>query len=143
MNTDLMFSSKSNEWTTPQDFFDRLDAKFHFTLDAAATPENAKCAKYFTKEDDGLKQSFAGERVWLNPPYGKETKHWIRKAATEPSEITVMLIAARTDTEAWHKYILGKAEVYFVKGRLCFSPNGDRTRRAAFPSAVVIFRNAK
>ena len=53
MNTDVMFSSKNEMWTTPQDFFDKLDAEFHFTLDAAATKENAKCPDYFTEEQMG------------------------------------------------------------------------------------------
>ena len=49
-----LFSSKTDEWATPQDFFDELDGKFHFTLDVCATPSNAKCKLYFTKEQDGL-----------------------------------------------------------------------------------------
>jgi phage N-6-adenine-methyltransferase len=136
---DVHFSSKSNEWATPQEFFDRMDAEFRFTLDAAATPENAKCDRYFTIEDDALAKSWAGERVWLNPPHGRSLHKWIAKAATEPTEITVMLIPARTDTRAWHRHIFGKAEVRFIEGRLKF--NGHH-KDAPFPSAVVIFRRA-
>lgn len=60
MNKELMFSSNTPEWETPQDLFDRLDALYHFDLDAAATPENAKCARFFTKEDNGLMQMWGG-----------------------------------------------------------------------------------
>lgn len=55
-----LLSSQTDEWATPQDLFDTLDATFHFTLDPCATPENAKCAKFYTKEQDGLKQDWGG-----------------------------------------------------------------------------------
>lgn len=55
-----MFSSKTDLWETPQEFFDNLDALFHFTLDACALPENAKCDRYFTPEQDGLSQPWGG-----------------------------------------------------------------------------------
>ena len=78
---DAMFSSKTCEWETPQDFFDKLNKEFHFTLDPCATPDNAKCEKYFTKEQDGLKQDWTGETVYCNPPYGREMPLWIEKCA--------------------------------------------------------------
>jgi phage N-6-adenine-methyltransferase len=77
--TEGMFSSQTDEWATPQDFFDKWNKEFDFTLDPCATPENAKCARYFTKEQDGLAQSWTG-RVWMNPPYGREISKWVRKA---------------------------------------------------------------
>lgn len=80
MNNDLMFSSKSEMWETPQDFFDDLDELFHFTVDACATPENAKCERYFTKEMDGLKQEWNGV-VWCNPPYGRGVGAWVKRKA--------------------------------------------------------------
>ena len=76
---DVHYSSKTNEWSTPQDFFDELDKEFNFTLDPCSTSENAKCAKYFTVEDDGLKQDWSNDVVFMNPPYGREIKHWIKK----------------------------------------------------------------
>lgn len=66
-----MFSSKSNEWSTPQAFYDELNKEFNFTMDPAATKENAKCDKYFTEEEDGLLQNWEGEVVFCNPPYGR------------------------------------------------------------------------
>lgn len=135
---DVHYSSATVEWETPQDFFDKLNEEFHFTLDAAASDENHKCDRYFTIRDNGLAKSFEGERVWINPPYGRHITRWIEKAATEPSELTVMLIPARTDTKAWHSYIFGNAEIRFVKGRLKF---GGHKNSAPFPCAVVIFRN--
>lgn len=68
MNKDLMFSSESDEWSTPIEFYNELDKEFHFTLDPCATHENHKCSKYFTIEDDGLKQDWSGYRVFMNPP---------------------------------------------------------------------------
>lgn len=74
-----LYSSATDEWATPADFFRALDAEFHFTLDACATPENAKCPKYYTREQDGLAQDWSGETVWCNPPYGRQIGAWCRK----------------------------------------------------------------
>lgn len=135
MNAEVMFSSKSNLWETPQDFFDQLDAEFHFETDVCATPENAKCERYFTPEIDGLKQEWTGV-CWCNPPYGREIGKWVKKAS-ESDATVVMLIPARTDTAWFHDYICEKAEVRFVRGRLKF---GDGSNYAPFPNLVVIFR---
>ena len=83
MINDAMFSSNTNEWATPQAFFDELNKEFDFTLDPCATPQNAKCARYFTKEIDGLAQSWRGEVVFCNPPYGRDISKWIAKAFAE------------------------------------------------------------
>lgn len=90
MNNDLMFSSKSEMWETPQAFFDDLNNLFQFTLDACATPENAKCERYFTPEMDGLKQDWDGV-VWCNPPYGRGVGAWVEKAhrTAEESDATL------------------------------------------------------
>lgn len=135
------FSSQSNEWSTPQELFADLDSEFGFTLDAAATPENAKCQKYFTETDNGLAQSWIGERVFCNPPYGRAIGQWIKKAAISKAEIVVMLIPARTDTKAWHRWIFGNAEVRFIEGRVRFVRSDKKLDNAPFPSAVVIFRH--
>lgn len=140
MNTAIMFSSETDQWATPQDFFDELNAEFNFTLDPCATKENAKCAKYFTVEDDGLKQDWQGETVFCNPPYGREIGKWVKKCYEEskkPGTTVVMLIPARTDTSYFHDFIYGKArEIRFIRGRLKF---GDAKNSAPFPSMVVVF----
>lgn len=139
MNNDLMFSSKNDDWETPQDFFDALNDEFHFTLDPAADDNNHKCKKYYTKEQDGLMQDWQGETVFCNPPYGnKATGEWTKKCYEEslkPETTVVMLIPARTDRISFHEYIYGKAEIRFVKGRLKF---GGRKDPAPFPSMVVV-----
>lgn len=139
MNTELMFSSKTDLWATPQDFFNKLNNEFWFTLDPCSTEDNHKCDKYYTKEQDGLKQSRDNEIVYCNPPYGRELKKRVKKWSEIKKGITVMLLPARTDTSRFHDYIYNKAEIRFVKGRLKFwwSKNS-----APFPSMVVIFRNA-
>ena len=140
MNKDVMFSSKTEEWATPQAFFEILNAVFHFTLDPCATPNNAKCAKFYTKEQNGLLQNWGGERVFCNPPYGKVIADWVRKCSEEakkPNTIVVALLPARTDTRYFHEYIYRKAkDIQFVKGRLKF---GDCKSAAPFPSMVVVF----
>ncbi|MDD3921162.1 MAG: DNA N-6-adenine-methyltransferase, partial [Eubacteriales bacterium] len=104
-----------------------------------ATPENAKCAKFYTAGDDGLKQDWTGETVFCNPPYGRELPKWIEKCAISAGgggTTVVMLIPARTDTKAFHQFIYKKAEIRFVAGRLKF---GGSKNSAPFPSMVVIF----
>ena len=65
INNELMFSSKSNEWATPQDLFDKLNAVYHFNLDPASTNENAKCEKHFTENENGLAKSWGGAYGFL------------------------------------------------------------------------------
>lgn len=74
MNTEVMFSSKTDQWATPNDFFDKLNGEFHFTLDPCADEINHKCEKYYTKEDDGLKQSWNNERVFLQSTLRKRNR---------------------------------------------------------------------
>ena len=136
--TSGMFSSTTDLWATPQDFFDKLNEEFHFSLDPCATPDNAKCAKYYTIEDDGLKQDWSGHRVFCNPPYGRKIGAWVKKChdVAMSETLVVMLIPARTDTSYFHDYIYHKAELRFIRGRLKF---GNADQGAPFPSMVVIF----
>lgn len=135
-----LFSSNSNEWATPQAFFDELNAEFHFNLDPCSTHENAKCEEHFTLEDNGLDKDWGGYRVFCNPPYGRELSRWVKKCYDEsrkPDTLVVMLIPARTDTSYFHDYIYHKArEIRFIRGRLHFN---ESKQGAPFPSMVVIF----
>ena len=133
----IHFSSKSNEWSTPQDYFNILNKEFEFTLDPCATEENAKCKKYYTKKENGLIQDWSNEIVFMNPPYGREIRRWIKKAYEEglKGATVVCLVPSRTDTTYWHEYCM-KGEVRFIKGRLKFSGKDA----APFPSALVVFR---
>lgn len=138
MNTDLMFSSKTYMWETPQEFFDKLDDEFHFTLDACATSENAKCKRFYDEVQDGLTQSWNGV-VWCNPPYGRKiTGKWVKKGYESAlgGATVVMLLPARTDTAWFHDYVYGKAEIRFIRGRIKF---GGSKNAAPFPSMVAIF----
>jgi phage N-6-adenine-methyltransferase len=141
VNTEVMFSSKKDDWETPQWLFDELNKEFDFDLDVCATRENKKCRNFYAKELNGLKQSWQGV-CWMNPPYGREIGKWIKKAYEESlkGSTVVCLLPARTDTKWFHDYILGKAEVRFLKGRLKF---GGSKNSAPFPSMVVVFRGVK
>ena len=138
MITHGLFSSVTDMWETPQNFFDELDKEFHFSCDVCAIEENAKCAKFYTPEQDGLKQTWGGV-CWMNPPYGREIGKWVKKAS-ESNATVVCLLPARTDTRWFHDYIYGKAEIRFVRGRLKF---GNSKNTAPFPSMVVVFRGTK
>ena len=134
-----LFSTGKNDWATPQELFDELDAEFHFTLDPCATPETAKCAKFYTEKDNGLVQDWTGETVFCNPPYSDQQQtEGVRKCYEHGLRggVAVMLIPARTDTKRFHEYIYGKAEVRFIKGRLKF---GGCENSAPFPSMIVVF----
>ena len=116
-----LFSSRSEEWGTPQSLFDKLNVEFRFTLDPCANHRNAKCVRYFTKGYDGLGQSLTGERVFMNPPYGKEISFWMKKIATSNVKVGVALVHSRTDTKWWHSYVEPYAdEIRFIKGRIPF-----------------------
>ena len=140
-NTKLvMFSSKTGDWETPQEFFDKLNWRFGpFDLDPCASAQSTKCAKFFTEQEDGIAQEWTHHTAFVNPPYGRGIEKWIKKSYEESAKKdtkVVMLIPARTDTKYWHNYVMKAAEVYFVKGRLKF---GDSNNSAPFPSAVVVF----
>jgi phage N-6-adenine-methyltransferase len=150
-----MFSNVNNAWCTPQDFFDKLNSEFNFSLDPCATEKSAKCAKFFTAIEDGLTKDWGGYSVFVNPPYGRQIGKWVKKCYEEgqkPNTTVVMLIPSRTDTRYFHDYIYGKAEIRFIKGRLTFwDLDGEKYMAkdfksmtpAPFPSMVVIFKGGK
>lgn len=154
MNTEVMFSSVSNEWETPQDFYEKLNDEFGFTLDPCCQEYNHKCEKYYTSADDGFNKSWEGETVFCNPPYGREIGKWVKKCyeeAKNDNTTVVMLIPSRTDTKWFHDYIYNQenVEIRFIKGRLKFinrllpswnSEGNFKLQSAPFPSMVVVFR---
>ena len=135
-----LFSFKKHDWQTPPEVFEPLDAEFGFTVDAAASAENAMLARYWDVASDGATQPWAGERVWCNPPYGREQRWWIEKAHRSEAEVAVLLLPARPDTAAWHDWILPSAEVRFLRGRIRFV---GAKYSAPFPSAIVIWRGGR
>lgn len=142
MNTEVMFSNKSDEWSTPQTIFDELNKEFNFDLDPCSTNINHKTPLYYTANDNGLIKDWSNHKVFVNPPYSN-IKEWVKKSFYEghkDNTLVVLLIPARTDTRYFHDYILHRAEIRFIKGRLKF---GDSDNSAPFPSMVVIFRGAK
>ena len=138
---ELMRRRDSNEWETPQKLFDKLNEEFHFTLDAAASKQNAKCKAYYDAEADGMKQPWTGT-VWCNPPYGRGIADWVKKAYEESKRgvTSVLLTFARTDTKWFHEYVLGKAEIRFIRGRVKF---GGAKNNAPFPSILIIYRGVQ
>lgn len=137
MQLKVHYSSETVEWATPQALFDDLDAEFGFELDVCATAENAKCANYYTKEQDGLIQEWTGT-CFMNPPYGRQISNWVRKAyeSAQQGATVVCLVPARTDTKWWHRYCV-QGEIRFLAGRVRF---GDGKNSAPFPSAIIVFR---
>lgn len=156
MNPSL-FSSTDQTWETPQNFFEALDRRFCFDLDVCATPLTAKTPRYCVPPEavrawgaysfyrvfpralvDGLAQSWAGHRCWMNPPYGREISAWVEKARMEAAKgaLVVGLLPARTDARWWQEHVQGQADVRFLAGRLKF---GNAKSSAPFPSAISVW----
>ena len=136
------FDSAKQDWETPQDLFDGLNAEFCFTLDAAASAENTKCGLFYDQESDAMVQDWAPHMVWLNPPYGDKTRPlsaWVKKARDEAKKgaTTVLLIPARTNTAWFHDVCLAVGEVRFIRGRPKFS---NATQGLPQPLCLVVFR---
>ncbi len=132
-----------NTWGTPPALFNALDEFFHFTIDVAASKDNALCDRFYTKEEDGLAQSWGGESVWCNPPYGKGLlEPWLEKAFVETSfigrlkgeyaNVAVLLLPARTSMGWYHEYCL-PAEIFPIKGRVSFVKPVDRVKKDSSP----------
>jgi len=143
-----MFSSVTDEWATPQQFYNHLSESHNFTLDPCALAASAKCSNWFGPDHpdvtkrDGLVLDWAdhadGGVVFMNPPYGRTIGVWVAKAAATAAAGTtvVCLLPARTDTRWFHDYCMGH-EVEFLRGRLKF---GEAKNAAPFPSMVVVMR---
>ena len=133
----IHYSSNKHDWKTPPRVFDPLNREFGFTVDAAATAENTLLPRYWTSDIDALAQNWSGERIWCNPPYGREQILFLEKAAGRAADVAVFLIPARTDTAVWHDIIFPLADIRFIRGRIRFV---GAPASAPFPSAIVIFR---
>lgn len=142
----IHFSSKSNEWQTPKELFNKLNAEFNFDFDAAANEKNHLCDKYFSLENSALDKNWPdyGKVFWCNCPYGREISKFVKKSYEESLKgvVVVMLIPARVDTKWFHNYC-AKGEVRFIKGRVKFTngETGENLAPAPFPSAIVIFKS--
>ncbi len=133
-----LLTSETVEWSTPTEIVSQLEWEFGaFTLDPCATINNAKAPKFFTQDDNGLVQSWSGERVFMNPPYGRTISDWTSKAYEESKRgsLVVCLVPSRTDTDWWHRFAM-KGEIRFIRGRIQFGSLGVN---APFPSALIIF----
>jgi len=133
------FSSLSIERETPQWLFDKLNKEFSFTLDPCATQKNAKCEKFHTSEEDGLKQDWSQDIVYVNPPYGREVPRWIEKGIQESKKgaTVVFLIPSRTNTHWFHELVIEQAhELRFIRGRPKF---GDMKYGLPFPLVIVVY----
>lgn len=150
MNSALMFSKASDEWSTPQDFYDALHEEFDFDVDAAAQAGSAKSDNWYGPGSALMSDALVGPwpcaTYWCNPPYSR-CREFVAKAAAERlrGSLTVMLVPARTDTRWFHEHLWDAQahrtrpgiELRFVKGRLKF---GGAANGAPFPSMVVVFR---
>jgi phage N-6-adenine-methyltransferase len=118
--------------TTHPSLFDPLHARFGFTLDVAAATHNARVPRFFSIEEDGLAQSWAGEVVWCNPPYSN-IRPWIEKAWLESNRargIVMLLPANRTEQGWWQELIEPfrdrdwRLRTEFIRGRQRFIQAG-------------------
>jgi site-specific DNA-methyltransferase (adenine-specific) len=146
--TSGMRTSNDDTWTTPRDYYDRINVEFNFTLDAAALADSTLVPDNWYGPDhpdqsrrDAFTRDWAKDSagpIWLNPPYGRVIKSWVCKAnaVAAGGGTVVCLVPARTDTSWWHDYCIHH-EVRFIRGRLKF---GGQKNSAPFPSALVIMK---
>ncbi len=134
--------SHGRDWATPPEIFEPLDAEFRFTLDPCATPASAKCARYFTEQEDGLSQSWQGQIVFMNPPYGAELPRWTAKARSEAQNGTTVvgLLPAATDTLWWHRDVIDHAEVRYIRGRVRFITSTGGFNSPFQPVLLVVWK---
>ena len=132
----------SDEWSTPQHLFDFFDSFFHFDIDAAASKRNAKCKWFWTRRDDGLRQSWpTGKSVWMNPPYSQASK-WARKAheAAQNGTVVVGLLVNRSANKWYADYVVPNATVIQLSGRVGFTNSDvEMNGNAPFHSIIVIW----
>lgn len=147
MTIKACLSTGKDDWETPDDLFQRYNARYHFVLDAAATAENTKCENYFSPTGDALSADWqpwlALGNIWLNPPYSAGNQARFVKRACEEALIgemwdhaIVCLLPARTDTRLFHETIWAMGDVEFLKGRVKFK---GAAQGAPFPSMIVTF----
>ena len=145
------YNGNGRTWATPPEAFDPLHAEHRFTLDVCAAPDSAKVPRFFAEAGaagalafDGLAQSWAGEWVWMNPPYGREIYAWTRKARLEVAAgcpLVVGLLPASTDLAWWHEDVIGHAEILrWYRGRIRFLTGGPYRASGFFPSVAVAWR---
>jgi phage N-6-adenine-methyltransferase len=134
------YNGKGRDWATPPEVFGPLNDEFQFTLDPCATAENAKCAKFYTEADDGLSKIWSGERVFMNPPYGREIYAWTKKAKAEAASgaLVVGLLPASCDLAWWHDDVIGN-EIRFIRGRVRFLTDGPYRASGFFASVIVVW----
>lgn len=124
MRNDRSKKAGFQDWETPPKLFKMLDKEFNFNLDLAATKKTALCKRFFSPEEDGLKQSWGKSRCFVNPPF-KLTRHFMQKAAEEKKATVVALVLASVDTKWWYTSVMGEAsEIRFIKGRISFYRDG-------------------
>lgn len=153
-----MFTSRSEEWETPNYVIEALSPEFKFVLDVCADESNNKAEYFYTKEMDSLTRDWQEDveclafdvrprsecdnwAIWCNPPYGREISKWMQKAYLEGQSglyPVVCLVHARTDTRWFHDWAMKADEIRLIKGRIKF---GDGKNSAPFPSCLVIFRS--
>jgi phage N-6-adenine-methyltransferase len=139
----VSLTSPADNWSTPPKVFAQFDSRFRFTIDVAASPLNAKCERYYTTTSDGLRQSWAAERVWCNPPYS-DIWPWVKKAWQEwnyGAELIVLLVPANRTEQRWWQQLVEPARrdrsliveflpdrVEFIRPNAATGVKGDRPR---------------
>lgn len=128
-------TKQSDEWETPDWLFKALDSEFGFTLDGAATEENAKCEKFCTKHTPA--DSWANQRVFCNPPYS-EIEYFVRRAYT--AEAAVLVLPVRTDSD-WHRLLIEHgAELRYFRRRVAFLENGKPQGSPRFATMIAVVK---
>jgi len=140
------YNGNGRHWMTPPEVFAPLHSEFNFTLDPCANPSNnLGLPRFFTEADNGLEKSWAGERVFMNPPYGAEIYPWTRKARLEADAgaLVVGLLPVSSDLAWWHDDVKDRAEFRPIRGRVRFITDGPYRSSGFFASGIIVWRPAQ
>lgn len=130
-----------DDWETPDWLFQILNREFHFTLDLAASDHNTKCNKYFTKDDNALKQDITDEIVFCNPPFFLKDQFVQYAVEYSKTNTIVMILPVATSTKLFHQHVIKAAEIRFIEGRVNYCLNGREIKGSNFDSMVAVFKN--
>jgi hypothetical protein len=130
------YQGRTNEWFTPKWIIDKLG---QFDLDPCSSDRRPFdiAPRWFTKEDNGLSKEWLG-MVFVNPPYGPETKLWLKKLKEYGNGIA--LVFALTETKMFFDHVWNDCSaILFIKKRVSFTDcTGDEGQSSNGGPSVLI-----
>lgn len=128
---------------TPKWLFEQLNREFQFSLDAAASRENALLNTYYTKQDDALSKPWP-VRTFCNPPYSQKAgplSRWVEYGYEQSQkywQVVVMLVIGDVSTRH-REFALKYASEIRDMPRVKFV--AEKGKSPDFQSSIYVFRS--